>query len=114
MSEQQKELINRLTQLRTKSEFTTSNIAEYLGIEEEEVINIENGKSPLLASMVDELSKLYGVSVIRLIKDDNYLIGAMSLKDYNVKDLKDIAKINKIALNLERMKELGMFEWLNE
>lgn len=38
----------------------------------------------------------------------------MSLKDYNVKDLKDIAKINKIALNLERMKELGMFEWLNE
>lgn len=113
MSEQQKELINRLTQLRTKSELTTSNIAEYLGIEEE-VINIENGKSPLLASMVDELSKLYGVSVIRLIKDDNYLIGAMSLKDYNVKDLKDIAKINKIALNLERMKELGMFEWLNE
>lgn len=68
MSEQQKELINRLTQLRTKSELTTSNIAEYLGIEEEEVINIENGKSPLLASMVDELSKLYGVSVIRLIK----------------------------------------------
>ena len=114
MSEQQKELINRLTQLRTKSELTTSNIAEYLGIEEEEVINIENGKSPLLASMVDELSKLYGVSVIRLIKDDNYLIGAMSLKDYNVKDLKDIAKINKIALNLERMKELGTFEWLNE
>ena len=37
MSEQQKELINRLTQLRTKSELTTSNIAEYLGIEEEEV-----------------------------------------------------------------------------
>lgn len=107
MSEQQKELINRLTQLRTKSELTTLNIAEYLGIEEEEVINIENGKSPLLASMVDELSKLYGVSVIRLIKDDNYLVGVPSLKDCDTKDLRDIAKINKIALNLGQMKELA-------
>lgn len=105
MNERQKELINRFTQLRTKSELTASDIAEYLGVEEEEVVNIENGKSPLLASMVDELSKLYGVSVIRLMKDDNYLVGVMSLKDYNVKDLKDIAKINKIALNLGWMKE---------
>lgn len=105
MNEQQRELVKRLTQLRTKSELTASDIAEYLGVEEEEVVNIENGKSPLLASMVDELSKLYGVSVIRLMKDDNYLVGVMSLKDYNVKDLKDIAKINKIALNLGWMKE---------
>jgi plasmid maintenance system antidote protein VapI len=104
MKEQQKELINRLMQLQTKSELTTYDIAEYLGIEEE-VVNIENGKSPLLASMVDELSKLYGVSVTRLMKDDNYLVGVISLKDYNVEDLKDIAKINKIALNLEQMKE---------
>lgn len=58
MNERQKELINRFTQLRTKSELTASDIAEYLGVEEEEVVNIENGKSPLLASMVDELSKL--------------------------------------------------------
>ena len=105
MNERQKELINRLMQLRTKSELTVSDIAEYLGVEEEEVVNIENGKSPLLASMVDELSKLYGVSVTRLMKVDNCLVGVMSLKDYNVKDLKDIAKINKIALNLGRMKE---------
>lgn len=105
MNEQQRELVKWLTQLRTKSELTASDIAEYLGVEEEEVVNIENGKSPLLASMVDELSKLYGVSVIRLMKDDNYLVGVMSLKDYNVKDLKDIAKINKIALNLGWMKE---------
>lgn len=105
MNEQQRELVKRLTQLRTKSELMASDIAEYLGVEEEEVVNIENGKSPLLASMVDELSKLYGVSVIRLMKDDNYLVGVMSLKDYNVKDLKDIAKINKIALNLGWMKE---------
>lgn len=107
MNEQQKELINRLMQLRTKSELTTSDIAEYLGIEEKEVVNIENGKSPLLASMVDELSKLYGVSVIRLIKDDNYLVGVPSLKDCDTKDLRDIAKINKIALNLGQMKELA-------
>ena len=107
MSEQQRELINRLTQLRTKSELTTSDIAEYLGIEEEEVVNIENGKSPLPASMVDELSKLYGVSVIRIIKDDDYLVGLPSLKGRNTKDLKDIAKINKIALNLGQMKELA-------
>lgn len=107
MSEQQKELINRLTQLRIKSELTTSDISEYLGIEEEEVVNIENGKSPLLSSIVDELSKLYGVSVIRLVKDDNYLVGAPFLKGCNTKDLKDIAKINKIALNLEQMKELA-------
>lgn len=107
MNEQQKELINRLMQLRTKSELTTSDIAEYLGIEEKEVVNIENGKSPLLASIVDELSKLYGVSVTRLMKDDNYLVGVPSLKDCDIKDLRDIAKINKIALNLGQMKELA-------
>lgn len=107
MNEQQRELVKRLTQLRTKSELTASDIAEYLGVEEEEVVNIENGKSPLLASMVDELSKLYGVSVIRLIKDDNYLVGVPSLKDCDIKDLRDIAKINTIALNLGQMKELA-------
>lgn len=107
MSEQQKELINRLMQLRIKSELTTYDISEYLGIEEEEVVNIENGKSHLLSSMVDELSKLYGVSVIRLIKGDDYLVGVPSLKGCNAKDLKDIAKINKIALNLGQMKEAG-------
>lgn len=67
------ELKERLIRLRIKSELTTSDVAEYLGIEEEEVINIENGKSPLLASIVDELSKLYGVSVTRLMKDDNWI-----------------------------------------
>lgn len=101
------ELKERLIRLRIKSELTTSDIAEYLGIEEEEVVNIENGKSPLLASIIDELSKLYGVSVTRLMKDDNYLVGVPSLKDCNTKDLRDIAKINKIALNLGQMKELA-------
>ena len=61
----------------------------------------------MLASIVDELSKLYGVSVTRLIKDDNYLVGVPSLKDCDIKDLRDIAKINKIALNLGQMKELA-------
>lgn len=101
------ELKERLIRLRIKSELTTSDVAEYLGIEEEEVINIENDKPPLLASIVDELSKLYGVSVIRLIIDDNYLIGVPSLKDCDTKGLRDIAKINKIALNLGQMKELA-------
>lgn len=94
------ELKERVIRLRIKSELTTSDVAEYLGIEEEEVVNIENGKSPLPASMVDELSKLYGVSVIRIIKDDDYLVGLPSLKGCNTKGLKGIAKINKIALNL--------------
>lgn len=101
------ELKERLIRLRIKSELTTFNIAEYLGIEEEEVINIENGKSPLFASVVHELSNLYGVSVIRLIKDANYLVGVPSLKDCDIKDLRDIAKINTIALNLGQMKELA-------
>lgn len=101
------ELKERLIRLRIKSELTTSDIAEYLGIEEEEVVNIENGKSPLFASVVHELSKLYGVSVTRLMKDDNYLVGAPSLKDCDTKDLRDIAKINKISFNLGQMKELA-------
>ena len=63
------ELKERLIRLRIKSELTTSDVTEYLGIEEEEVVNIENGKSPLLASMIDELSKLYGVSVEELLKE---------------------------------------------
>lgn len=100
------ELKERLIRLRIKSGLTAYDIAEYLGIEEE-VVNIENGKSPLLASIIDELSKLYGVSVTRLMKDDNYLVGVPSLKDCNTKDLRDIAKINKIALNLGQMKELA-------
>ena len=65
---------------------------------------MENGSLPPTSSMVDELSKLYSVSIIRLIKDDNYLVGVTSLKGRNAKDLKDIAKINKIVLNLEQMK----------
>lgn len=104
MSDQQKKLINRLTLLRIKSELTTSDVAEYLRVEEDDVVNIENGKSPLFASVVHELSNLYGVSVIRLIKDDNYLTGVPSLKNCDIKDLRDIAKINTIALNLGQMK----------
>lgn len=101
------EIKERLIRLRIKSELTTFDIAEYLGIEEGEVINIENGKSPLFASVVHELSNLYGVSVTHLMKDDNYLVGIPSLKDCDTKDLRDIAKINKIALNLGQMKELA-------
>lgn len=41
------------------------------------------------------------------MKDDNYLVGVPSLKDCDIKDLRDIAKINKIALNLGQMKELA-------
>lgn len=60
------ELKERLIRLRIKSELTTSDIAEYLGIGEEEVVNIENGKSPLLASIIEVIEQL-----IKLVKGIN-------------------------------------------
>lgn len=101
----------RLKELRKESKLTQEQLARYLGVDQTLITKLENGSRTLSVSIIDNICSLFGCSESYLLGDsDEYipLIFAFRSNNVQTEDLKSIAAVNKLALNLGYMnKKLG-------
>lgn len=101
----------RLKELRKQSKLTQEQLARYLGVDQTLITKLENGSRTLSVSIIDKICSLFGCSESYLLGDsDEFIPLNFAFRSNNVQteDLKSIAAVNKIALNLGYMnKKLG-------
>ena len=101
----------RLKDLRRESKLTQEQLAEYLGVDQTLITRLENGSRNFTVSIIEKICDLFGCN-------ENYLLGqsdefiplnfAFRSNTVQAEDLKSIAVVNKLALNLRYMnKKLG-------
>ena len=105
------ELIKRFKELRNKNGLTQSQIAEFLGVDESYISKCEKNEKRFSRDMLEKAAELFGCSVEYFFTDESpeselmpVALKARSVN--NVEDLKAVAAINKIALNLRFMEDL--------
>ena len=100
---------NTLKRLRKQCGYTQKSVAEFLGIGENELFEIENGNGVVTASALYWLSSLYGVpeDILGSGADDiSPMIPSCNAAALQAEDLKAISAVNRIALNQDFMTEL--------
>jgi transcriptional regulator with XRE-family HTH domain len=106
----QRDSNNRLKELRIKSKLTQEQVAKYLDVDQSMVTKLENGTRTLNVTLIDKICSLFGCS-------EDYLLGnsedyiplnfAFRANGIQTEDLQSIAAVNKIAMNIRYMNELG-------
>jgi transcriptional regulator with XRE-family HTH domain len=106
----QRDLNNRLKELRIKSKLTQEQLAKYLDVDQSMVTKLENGTRTLNVTLIDKICSLFGCS-------EDYLLGnsedyiplnfAFRANGIQTEDLQSIAAVNKIAMNIRYMNEIG-------
>lgn len=71
MTEQLKEIGQRLMALRDVCEMTTSEVAEKLGVSEEEYVSNEKGEADFSFSFLYNCAKLFGVDVVDILSGES-------------------------------------------
>ena len=97
-------LANRLKELREKNGLTQEQVANYLGVDQSLITRIEKGERNIQVSYLEALSSLYGCDLVN--EDTDPIVIKYRAKEINNDDLKMIARIKRIALNLREMEEL--------
>jgi transcriptional regulator with XRE-family HTH domain len=106
----QRDLNNRLKELRIKSKLTQEQVAKYLDVDQSMVTKLENGTRTFNVTLIDKICSLFGCS-------EDYLLGnsedyiplnfAFRANGIQTEDLQSIAAVNKIAMNIRYMNEIG-------
>lgn len=100
---------NNIRTLRENAGFTQTNLATFLGVDQSMISKIEKGERIFSVSMIEKLATLFGVNVEQL---ESYPITASKLSfafrgnDVTASEMEVISAINKIALNLEFMRNI--------
>lgn len=99
----------RFSELRKKSGFTQSQLAEYLQVDQSYISKCEKNERKLSLDVLEKVANLFGCPVDYFINENsNYspLPTAFRADAVETQDLEVIAELNKIALNLRFMEEL--------
>lgn len=95
--------------LRESVQFTESNLARFLGVDQSLISKVEKGERTLSADMLEKLAALLGVTVGQ-IEGQSITTSKLSFafmgRDFNVEEMEAMAAINKIAQNSELMRIL--------
>lgn len=86
-------LANKIKQYRTTKGLTQAGLAEKLSISRKAVSSWENGRSFPNFSTIIQLSKVFGIKVDDLLKNDNKVIEHFNKQDKQVKRDKTILKV---------------------
>lgn len=100
---------NKIKELRTKTGFNQSIIAEYLQVDQSLISKIEKGEREASTDVLKKLAELFGCKVSAIINEEediSCLNVAFRTNGMSKDDLNSIAVINRIALNLENMKKM--------
>lgn len=101
---------NNLKMYREKFGLTQEILAEYLGINREEISYYENGKRIAPTQVLSEAAKLFGIDEFDFFETDMESSGikvalAFRADTLGVEDLRQIADFRKIVLNYLKMKQ---------
>ena len=100
-----------IKRLREESNFTQGQIAQYLNMDQSLFSRIESGSRNISVDNLEKLGDLFGVRIEDFSKeqlDSPKLNISFRSSSLTSEDLSTIAKINKIAMNLNMMHELLM------
>ena len=99
----------RFSELRNKSGFTQSIVAEYLGVDQSYISKCEKGERQFSVDILDKAAELFGCTMDYFVNESSgfsQMPIALRAKSVTIEDLKTIAAMNKIALNLRFMEGL--------
>lgn len=101
-----KNIGKKIKNLRTQSGFSQSIIAEYLQVDQSLISKIEKGEREPSTDILKKLAELFGCK-LNVFLNENEEIACLNVAFRSNgmlgEDLKAIAVINRIALNLENM-----------
>ena len=100
-------ICERLKKLRKDIGLNQESLAEYLGIDQSYLSQIELGHRKLTLSILDKLCALYACDMDYILcKNDNYtpLKVAFRSKNLSIEDLGGLASINKLFKNMTYLK----------
>lgn len=98
----------KLKDLRHRCAFSTAQIADALGVSEDDVIAIENDKKPITTTVLDKFCSLYNCERSYILSDGgDYPDVSRTIKfAENGISLDHIIAINKILANLNFLRNL--------
>ena len=99
----------RFSELRKKSGFTQSIVAEYLEVDQSYISKCEKGERQFSVDILDKAAELFGCTMDYFVNETSEFSQmpiALRAKSVNIEDLGTIAAMNKIALNLRFMESL--------
>lgn len=104
-----KSIGGQIKALREKIGFSHSQIADFLDLDQSYISNIENGERIISVDLLEKIASLLGCNIGYFTnKESDYqpIPFALRVRGITSSDLKTIAKINKIALNLRYMSDV--------
>jgi transcriptional regulator with XRE-family HTH domain len=99
----------KFSELRNKSGYTQSMVAEYLDVDQSYISKCEKGERQFGADIIERAAELFGCTMDYFVKEScefTEIPIALRAKNVTTEDLNTIAAINKIALNLRFMEGL--------
>lgn len=99
----------RFKEMRTKCGFTQEQMAIFLGQDRTMITKFEKGERSLGVADLERACELFGCNLKTLRGDEEYRPMAVGYraKELSVTDMEAIRKIQKIVLNMRRIKEYG-------
>ncbi len=104
-----KSIGEQIKALREKTGFSQSQIADFLDLDQSYISKIENGERSISVDLLEKIASLFGCNIGYFTnKDSDYQPIPFALRASGItsNDLKAIAEINKIALNLRYMSDV--------
>ena len=89
----------KIKELRSESNYTQQNIADFLGVDQSFISKVEKNERVLTSDMLEKLAVLFGVKDFIVGTDVRPLTYAFRANDITAEDMKTICAINKIVLN---------------
>jgi transcriptional regulator with XRE-family HTH domain len=99
----------RFNELRNRSGLTQSQIAEFLDVDQSYISKCEKNERQFSVDILEKAAELFGCTLEYFTDESSefkLMPMALRARSVDVEDLKTIAAINKIALNLRFMEGL--------
>jgi len=105
-----KEIGRRLALIREESELTQKKLGEFLSVDQGHVSKLESGKRNFNSIMLESLGALFGCGIDyfiseKFVEQDSIKV-ALRADEVSGEDLKVIADIGRLALNLKFVEEV--------
>lgn len=99
----------RFKEVRTKSGFTQEQIANFLRLDRTMIAKFEKGERAIGIADLERACGVFGCSlkVLRGLEEYRPLAVAYRAKDLSVQDMESVRKVQKIILNMRRIKAYG-------
>ncbi|MDD4834545.1 MAG: helix-turn-helix transcriptional regulator, partial [Lutispora sp.] len=99
----------RFSELRNRSGFTQSQLAEYLDVDQSYISKCEKNERQFSTDVLEKAAELFGCTMDYFVNESCEFVQmliALRAKSITTEDLNTIAAMNKIALNLRFMEGL--------